>query len=69
MRELDRTDIELCILLNERPKAGVREYARVLGVARATVSSRIDKLVERGVIGSFAPVSYTHLTLPTTPYV
>ncbi|WP_296214614.1 Lrp/AsnC family transcriptional regulator [uncultured Corynebacterium sp.] len=55
MRDLDRTDIELCMLLNERPKAGVREYARVLGVARATVSSRIDKLVESGVIGSFAP--------------
>lgn len=48
MRDLDRIDIELCMLLNERPKAGVREYARMLGVARATVSSRIDKLVERG---------------------
>lgn len=55
MKDLDRTDIELCRLLSESPKAGMREYARALGVARATVSSRIEKLVERGVIGSFAP--------------
>ena len=55
MKDLDRTDIELCRLLSECPKAGMREYARALGVARATVSSRIEKLVERGVIGSFAP--------------
>lgn len=55
MRDLDETDIKLCVLLSERPKAGVREYARVLGVARATVSSRMEKLMDRGVISSFAP--------------
>ena len=27
------------------------------------------KAVERQLVGMFGPVSYTHLTLPTTPYV
>ena len=36
-----------------------------------TVSSRIDsKVAERAMLKHpFYPVSYTHLTLPTTPYV
>lgn len=31
------------------------ELSRRLGVARATVQSRLDRLVERGVIADFAP--------------
>jgi DNA-binding Lrp family transcriptional regulator len=33
----------------------VLELSRRLGVARATVQSRLDRLVERGVIDDFAP--------------
>ena len=33
-------------------------------MARVTVEDCVDKVPNR-----FEPVSYTHLTLPTTPYV
>ena len=49
------------------------------GIARATALSReVLASVERAVVGkreelelvlAAVPVSYTHLTLPTTPYV
>lgn len=50
--ELDRT---LLVLLLERPRAGLREYARTLGVARGTVASRFLRLQESGAIASLAP--------------
>lgn len=34
---------------------GVLELSRRLGVARATAQARLDRLVKRGVIASFAP--------------
>ena len=39
------------------------DLARVTGLARSTVAQRVDALL------AHEPVSYTHLTLPTTPYV
>jgi DNA-binding Lrp family transcriptional regulator len=41
--------------LDESPRVGVLELSRRLGVARGTVQARLDRLVERGVIASFAP--------------
>jgi DNA-binding Lrp family transcriptional regulator len=52
---VDDLDTALLRLLLEEPKAGMREYARILGVARGTVQSRLARLERDGVIASFAP--------------
>ena len=54
-RMIDRLDASLIKLLSEQPRIGLLEIARQLGVARGTVSARLDKLVRRGVIKSFGP--------------
>ncbi|MEU0462924.1 Lrp/AsnC family transcriptional regulator [Amycolatopsis sp. NPDC006131] len=48
-------DLAVLRLIAEEPRAGVREYARRLGVARATVQSRVDKLQRLGVLISWRP--------------
>jgi DNA-binding Lrp family transcriptional regulator len=53
--QLDELDRSLLILLLERPRAGLREHARTLGVARGTVASRFLRLQEAGVISGLAP--------------
>ncbi len=52
---LDSLDARLLDLLHEDPQIGVLGAARVLGVARGTVQSRLDRMVARGVITTFAP--------------
>lgn len=52
---LDDLDARLLRALDAAPKVGVLELSRRLGVARATVQARLDRLAERGVIASFAP--------------
>jgi DNA-binding Lrp family transcriptional regulator len=52
---IDDLDARLLALLEEDPQVGVLGASRRLGVARGTVQSRLDKLVARGVIRSFAP--------------
>jgi DNA-binding Lrp family transcriptional regulator len=51
---LDATDIALLRLLVEEPRAGGREYARVLGVARGTVAARLLRLERAGAIAGYA---------------
>jgi DNA-binding Lrp family transcriptional regulator len=53
--QLDILDARLIELLTEEPRIGVLECSRRLGVARGTVQARLDKLVERGVVGGFGP--------------
>lgn len=53
--QIDDLDARLLRLLEEDPHVGVLGASRQLGVARGTVQSRLDKLVSRGVIRSFAP--------------
>ncbi|MGS2613096.1 Lrp/AsnC family transcriptional regulator [Micromonospora sp. LZ34] len=53
--QLDELDARLIELFAEEPRIGVLECSRRLGVARGTVQARLDKLVERGVIGGFGP--------------
>ena len=53
--QLDQLDLELLNLLLEEPQAGMREYARVLGVARGTVQARLARLEREGVIARHAP--------------
>lgn len=52
---LDRLDLSILGLCLDRPRAGVREYARLLGVARGTVQARLDKMQRIGVITGHAP--------------
>ena len=52
---LDQLDLDLLNLLLEEPQAGMREYARVLGVARGTVQARLARLERDGVITDRAP--------------
>ena len=51
----DPTRRRLLTLLDEHPEASATELVRELPVSRQAVVKH--------------PVSYTHLTLPTTPYV
>lgn len=52
---IDDLDARLIELLAADPKIGVLETSRRLGVARGTVQARLDRLVARGVISTFAP--------------
>jgi DNA-binding Lrp family transcriptional regulator len=52
---IDRLDADLIRTLAENPRVGLLEVARQLGVARGTVSARLDKLVRRGVVTGFGP--------------
>jgi DNA-binding Lrp family transcriptional regulator len=54
-KPIDELDGRLLRALDAAPRVGVLELSRRLGVARATVQARIDRLVERGVIASFGP--------------
>lgn len=55
MLTIDRLDADLIKTLAENPRVGLLEVARRLGVARGTVSARLDKLVRRGVVKGFGP--------------
>lgn len=52
---IDELDRALLILILEEPRAGLREHARTLGVARGTVAARFLRLQEAGVIAGLAP--------------
>jgi DNA-binding Lrp family transcriptional regulator len=52
---IDHLDLSILNLSVSKPRAGVREYARLLGVARGTVQARIDKMQRIGVITGYAP--------------
>jgi DNA-binding Lrp family transcriptional regulator len=52
---LDDLDGRLITALAERPRAGILELARVLGVARGTVQARLDRLQARGIVTGFGP--------------
>lgn len=52
---IDRLDGRLIAELAARPRTGVLELARQLGVARGTVQARLDRLRDRGVVTGFGP--------------
>lgn len=52
---IDALDGRLLGELAARPRAGVLELARRLGVARGTAQARLDKLVQRRVVTGFGP--------------
>lgn len=66
---VDDLDARLLELLDQDPHVGVLGASRALGVARGTVQARLDKMVERGVIRSFAPsVDPAALGYPVTAF-
>ncbi|MBL1096679.1 Lrp/AsnC family transcriptional regulator [Streptomyces coffeae] len=52
---VDALDAKILRLLLEQPRTSVREYARMLGVARGTVQARLDRLERDGVITAYGP--------------
>ena len=52
---LDDLDVALLTALRERPRAGDLELSRVTGVARGTVSARLRRLEETGVLTGHGP--------------
>ncbi|KAK1183725.1 Lrp/AsnC family transcriptional regulator [Streptomyces sp. NBS 14/10] len=67
---VDALDAKILRLLLEQPRTSVREYARVLGVARGTVQARLDRLERDGVITAYGPsVSPAALGHPVLAFV
>ncbi|GAA3593047.1 Lrp/AsnC ligand binding domain-containing protein [Nonomuraea rosea] len=54
-RGLDDLDLRVLRLVAERPRSGLLELARLLGVARGTVQARLDRMTADGVITGFGP--------------
>ncbi|GAA2473474.1 Lrp/AsnC family transcriptional regulator [Streptomyces sp. NPDC059506] len=52
---VDALDARILRLMLEQPRTSVREYARILGVARGTVQARLDRLEREGVVTGFGP--------------
>lgn len=53
--KVDALDAKIVRFLTDTPRGSVLEASRVLGVARATVQSRLDRMAETGVISSWVP--------------
>ena len=54
-RTLDALDVALLRALRENPRAGALELSRITGVARATVSARLQRLEDDGVVTGYGP--------------
>ena len=64
--------IDLMTSNNQTPNDLINQFGRQvgeLGSKAVGIPKRIDESLERLEQGDLQPVSYTHLTLPTTPYV
>lgn len=53
--DVDQLDVALIEALHDNPRVGDLELSRITRVARATVQSRLSKLVEAGIITDFGP--------------
>ena len=54
-RRLDALDVALLRGLRENTRAGALELSRITGVARATVSARLQRLEHDGVVTGYGP--------------
>ena len=52
---LDALDVALLTALREHPRAGDLELSRITGVARATVTARLERLTASGVVTGHGP--------------
>ncbi len=55
MVSVDSVDARIVRFFTESPRSSVLEASRILNISRATVQSRLDKMMENGVIESWAP--------------
>ncbi|MBY8862347.1 Lrp/AsnC family transcriptional regulator [Nocardia sp. CA2R105] len=70
MEHFDKLDLDILRLIVEEPRAGVREYARRLNIARNTAQARITKLENSGVIVTWRPqINPAPLGYPVAAYV
>lgn len=53
---VDALDARILRLLLEQPRTSVREYARILGVARGTLQARLDRMERDGVTTAAGPL-------------
>ncbi len=53
--QLDALDIAILQLLREEPRIGMLEASRRLGVARGTVTARMERMRGNGVVTGFGP--------------
>ncbi|GFH34727.1 Lrp/AsnC family transcriptional regulator [Streptomyces pacificus] len=53
---VDELDTRILRLMIDQPRTSVREYARLLGIARGTLQARIDRLERTGVVTGTGPV-------------
>lgn len=53
--ELDQLDVALLRAVAERPRAGYLELSRHMGVSRATVQARLERLETAGVVTGYGP--------------
>lgn len=69
-QKLDELDLALLGALRDYPRAGALELSRRLRVARATVSSRLRRLEDAGVITGYGPdVDLTAAGYPVQAFV
>jgi DNA-binding Lrp family transcriptional regulator len=67
---VDALDARILRLLLQQPRTSVREYARILGVARGTLQARLDRLERDGVTSAAGPrVSPAALGHPVLAFV
>lgn len=67
---IDALDAQLMALFLDEPRIGVLAASRRLGIARATVQARLDRLAARGVIAGWAPtVDPAALGYPVTAFL
>ena len=52
---LDELDVALLRLLRDEPRVGMLEASRRLGVARGTVTARMDRMRSNGIVTGFGP--------------
>ncbi|SOD72813.1 DNA-binding Lrp family transcriptional regulator [Jatrophihabitans sp. GAS493] len=52
---LDALDVTLLQLLTDNPRIGILELSRLSGVARATVSARLDRIQQAGIVTGYGP--------------
>jgi DNA-binding Lrp family transcriptional regulator len=52
---IDVLDARIVRFFTDSPRGSVLEASRVLGVARATVQARLDRMIDAGVISSWVP--------------
>lgn len=67
---MDQLDVALAEALRQHPRAGDLELSRLVGVARATVQSRLAKMEQAGIITGYGPdVDLTAAGHPVHAYV